>query len=136
MCAKPRNEYGFDDRIGLWSFTLERFAKRSNIRTGTVVGESLMLVDARAYREKIFNKDDAMRQLMWWFHTDARYRTNEQGVRIPCGQLVAGKWKFKATHGSRCPEAGQVLHYQHGDARPGDHTRSVSTHSYSDPMEQ
>ena len=52
VCAKPRNEYGFDGRIGLWSFTLERFAKRSDIRTGTVVGESLMLedvsVDARA----------------------------------------------------------------------------------------
>ena len=132
VCAKPRNEYGFDGRIGLWSFTLERFAKRSNIRTGTVVGESLMLedvsVDARAYREKIINKDgvfDAMRQRMWWFHSDARYRTNEQGVRIPCGQLVAGKWKFKATHGSRCPEAGQVLHYQHDGARP--HTERVNT---------
>ena len=118
-------------RIGLWTFTLERFAKRSSIRTGTVVGESLMLedvsVDARAYREKIINKDgvfDAMRQRMWWSHSDARYRTNEQGVRIPCGQLVAGKWKFKATHGSCCPEAGQVLHYQHDGARP--HTDRVN----------
>ena len=119
-------------RIDLWTFTLERFAKRSSIRTGTVVGESLILedvsVDARAYREKIINKDgvfDAMRQRMWWFHSDARYRTNERGVRIPCGQLVAGKWKFNATHGSRCPEAGQALHYQHDGARP--HTERVNT---------
>ena len=82
----------------------------------------------RAYREKIINKDgvfDAIRQRMWWFHSDARYRTNEQGVRIPCGQLVAGKWKFKATHGSCCPEAGQVLHYQHDGARQ--HTARVNT---------
>ena len=38
-------EYGFDGKVGLWSFTLERPAKRSNVRTGTVVGETMILED-------------------------------------------------------------------------------------------
>lgn len=131
VCAKPRSEYGFDGRIGLWSFTLERPAKRSNVRTGTVIGETLMLedvsVNATAYRQKIISKDgvfDSMRQRMWWFHEKARYRTDQNGVRVPCGQLVAGKWKFSATSGTRCPEAGQELRYQHDGARP--HTERVN----------
>ena len=130
VCAKPRSEYGFDGRIGLWSFTLERPAKRSDIRTGTVMGETMMLqdvtVDAKAYCEKLITKGgvfDAMRTRMWWFHKDARYRT-EDGVRVPCGSLVSGKWKFTKT-GTRCPEAGEVLHYQHDGARP--HTERVNT---------
>ena len=40
-------EYGFDGKVGLWSFTLERPAKRSNVRTGTVVGETMILEDVR-----------------------------------------------------------------------------------------
>ena len=61
VCARPRPEYGFDGKVGLWSFTLERPAKRSNVRTGTVVGETMILedvcVDAAVYRQKLIGKD-------------------------------------------------------------------------------
>ena len=43
VCARPRPEYNFDGKVGLWSFTLERPAKRSNIRTGAVVGETIFI---------------------------------------------------------------------------------------------
>ena len=36
VVARPRAKYGFDRKIGLWPFTLERKAKRSDARTGTV----------------------------------------------------------------------------------------------------
>ena len=50
-------EYGFDGKVDLWSFTLDRPAKRSNVRTGTVVGETMILedvrVDAAVYRQNV-----------------------------------------------------------------------------------
>lgn len=95
VCARPRPEYGFDGKVGLWSFTLERTARRSNIRTGTVVGETLILEDVRVdgttYRQKIVGKDGVfqqMREKMWWFHKDARYVTVD-GTRQPCGKRVS-----------------------------------------------
>ena len=82
----------FDGKVGLWSFTLERPAKRNNIRTGTVVGETIILedvrVDAVEYRTKVVAKGgvfEKMREVMWWFHTAARYKT-VAGVRAPCGK--------------------------------------------------
>ena len=82
VCARPRPVYGFDGKVGLWSFTLERPAKRNNIRTGTVVGETIILedirVDAVEYRTKVVAKGgvfEKMREVMWWFHTAARYKT-------------------------------------------------------------
>ena len=60
VCARPRPVYGFDGKVGLWSFTLERPAKRNNIRTGTVVGETIILEDVRVnaveYRTKVVAK--------------------------------------------------------------------------------
>ena len=92
VCARPRPVYGFDGKVGLWSFTLERPAKRNNIRTGTVVGETIILEDVRGdaveYRTKVVAKGgvfEKMRDVMWWFHTAARYRT----VRKNCQWQVA-----------------------------------------------
>ena len=130
VCARPRPEYNFDGKIGLWSFTLERPAKRSDVRTGTVVGQTMILEDvsvtAPEYRMKIVGKDgvfDSMRRSMWWFHKSARYEVSG-GVRVPCGKHVQGKWQFSKRKGTRCPEAGQPLHYQHDGARP--HTAQVN----------
>ena len=57
VCAHPRPEYGFDSKVGMFSFTRERLAKRSDVRTGTVVGETLVLEDvsvtAEEYRTKV-----------------------------------------------------------------------------------
>lgn len=135
VCARPRAEYAFDGKVGLWSFTLERPAKRSDIRTGTVVGETMILedvsVDAEAYRQKVICKDgvfDAMRQKMWWFHQDARFTTVD-GVRVPSGKLVSNKWQFTRRRGEKCPEAGQPLHYQHDGARP--HTAKTNTRAFA-----
>ena len=93
VCARPRPVYGFDGKVGLWSFTLERPAKRNNIRTGTVVGETIILEDVRVhaveYRTKVVAKGgvfEKMHEVMWWFHTAARYKT-VAGVRVPCGKL-------------------------------------------------
>ena len=93
VCARPRPVYGFDGKVVLWSFTLERPAKRNNIRTGNVVGETIILedvrVDAVEYRTKVVAKGgvfEKMREVMWWFHTAARYKT-VAGVRVPCGKL-------------------------------------------------
>ena len=129
VCARPRPEYNFDGKIGLWSFTLERPAKRSDVRTGTVVGQTMILEDvsvtAPEYRMKIVGKDgvfDSMRRSMWWFHKSARYEVSG-GVGVPCGKHVQGKWHFSKRKGTRCPEAGQPLHYQQDGARP--HTAQV-----------
>ena len=35
VCACPRPEHGLDGKVGMFSFTRERLAKRSDIRTGT-----------------------------------------------------------------------------------------------------
>ena len=65
VCARPRPEHNFDGKIGLWSFTLERPAKRSDVRTGTVVGQTMILEDvsvtAPEYRMKIVGKDGSVR---------------------------------------------------------------------------
>ena len=121
----------FDGKVGLWSFTLERPAKRNNIRTGTVVSETIILedvrVDAVEYRTKVVAKGgvfEKMREVMWWFHTAARYKT-VAGVRVPCGKIVSGKWRFSNSEGTKCPEAGTRLLYQHDGARP--HTARVNT---------
>ena len=37
---------------------------------------------------------------------------------------MQGKWQFSKRKGTRCPEAGQPLHYQHDGARP--HTAQVN----------
>ena len=54
--TKPRPEYSFDGKIGIWPFTVERVAKRSS-RTGNVAGVTMILedvkVDAVEYRKKI-----------------------------------------------------------------------------------
>lgn len=135
VCARPRPEYGFDGRIGLWSFTLERPAKRSNVRTGTVVGQTMVLEDVRvdsvAYRDKVIKKGgvfEAMRQKMWWFHRDARYKL-QNGKRVPCGDYVGAKWHFAKRGGTRCPEAGTALEYQHDGARP--HTSKENTRAFA-----
>ena len=124
VCARPRQEYVFDGKIGLWSFTLERPAKRSDVRTGTVVGQTMILEDvsvtAVEYRIKIVGKDgvfDSMRKSMWWFHKAARYEVVDGG-RVPCGKHVQGKWEFNKRTGTKCPEAGVPLLYQHDGARP------------------
>ena len=80
-----------------WVSGASRPAKRNNIRTGTVVGETIILedvrVDAVEYRTKVVAKGgvfEKMREVMWWFHTAARYKT-VAGVRVPCGKIVSGK---------------------------------------------
>ena len=135
VCARPRPVYGFDGKVGLWRFTLERPAKRNNIRTGTVVGETIILedvrVDAVEYRTKVVAKGgvfEKMREVMWWFHTAARYKT-VAGVRVPCGKIVSGKWRFSNNEGTKCPEAGTRLLYQHDGARP--HTARVNTQVFA-----
>ena len=124
VCARPRSLYGFDGKVCLWSFTLERPAKRKNIRTGTVVGETIILedvrVDAVEYRTKVAPKAgvfDKMREVMWWFHTAARYKTMA-GVRVPCRKIVSGKWRFSNNEGTKCPKASTRLLYQHDGDRP------------------
>lgn len=137
VCAKPRREYGFDGKVGIWSFTLERPAKRSNVKTGTVVGQTMILedvrVDATAYRQKIICKNgvfDCMRRKLWWFHKDARYKL-VGGVRTPDGKLTSsGEWRFEKSRGSQpCPEAGTELLYQHDGARP--HTARANERSFA-----
>ena len=135
VCARPRPFYGFDGKVGLWSFTLERPAKRNNIRTGTVVGETIILedvrVDAVEYRTKVMAKGgvfEKMRDVMWWFHTAARYKT-VAGVRVPCRKIVGGKWRFSNNEGTKCPEAGTQLLYQHDGARS--HTARVNTQVFA-----
>ena len=99
-------EYGFVGKADLWSFTLERPAKRSNVRTGTVIGETMILedvrVDAAVYRRKIIGKDcvfQLTRQKMWWVHKGARY-TTVRGTRVPCGTLSGDKRRFHAKQGA------------------------------------
>jgi len=70
-----------------------------------------------------------LRERMWWFHRDARFVDDDNGVRQPCGELVSGTWKFDASKGRPCPEAGQVLHYQHDGARP--HTAKSNARAFA-----
>ena len=98
VVARPRPEYDFDGKIGIWAFTLERLAKRSCKRTGTVAGETVIIedvkVNAEVYREKVVGKGgvfEKMREKMWSFHKDS-------------GE----------------PQAGKELYYQHDGARVHD----------------
>jgi len=93
--------------IGIWPSTVERVAKRSCRRTGTVAGATMILedvkVDAEEYRKKITMSGgvfDCMRQKMPW---------------------------FKA--GSGKPEAGCVLYMQQDGARP--HTTDANLQHFA-----
>ena len=98
VIAKLRPEYSFDGKVGIWSFTRLRKAKRSVKKTGTVAGETDILesvsVTAEEYRHVVLKRGgvfDTLRQKMWWFARDADTRT---------------------------PEAGCTLFYQHDGASP------------------
>ena len=102
VTALPRAEYQFDGKIGIWPFAVQRKAKRSDSRAGTVAGETDVLesvvVNAEEYRKVMLKKNgvlDTMREKMWWFKV-----------------------------GSGKPEAGEVLYYQHDGARS--HTAKVN----------
>ena len=78
VTAKPRPEYSFDGKVGIWSFTRLRKAKRSVKKTGTVAGETDIFesvsVTAEEYRHVMLKRGgvfDALRQKMWWFARDA-----------------------------------------------------------------
>ena len=88
-----------------------------------VVGETIVLenvsVTAEEYRTKLIVVFQSMCEKMWWFHADARYTISEaESVRVPCGKLQGGKWKFSKTAWTRCEEAGTEFFYQHNGARP------------------
>ena len=94
--ARPRPEYNFDGKIGIWHFAKVRKAKRSHKATGTVKGVTDIMetytVDAKVYREVITGKEsvmEAIREKMWWYKK-----------------------------GSGKPEAGQQIWLQHDGARP------------------
>ena len=48
VVTRPRPEYDFDGKIGMWPFTVERLAKRSDQRTGTVAGVSVIIETRRS----------------------------------------------------------------------------------------
>ena len=58
--ARPRPEYGFDGKIGLWFFGITRKAKKSHASTGTIKGVTDILetvtVDAKEYRKKVLGR--------------------------------------------------------------------------------
>ena len=104
--ARPRPEYNFDGKIGIWYFAVERKAKRSHKATGTIKGVTDILetytVNAEVYRKLIISKGgvmEAIREKMWWFKK-----------------------------GSGKPEAGQEIWLQHDGARP--HTAKVNEREY------
>ena len=107
VTARPREEYQFDGKIGVWPFTITSFVKRSDSRTGTVAGEMQVFesvtVNADEYRSVLLKKDGvlaAIREKMWWYRRES-------------GQ----------------PEAGQVIYYQHDGARP--HTAAVNERQWA-----
>ena len=55
----------FEEKIGVWPFTITRFAKRSESRTGTVAGETQVLesvtVNADEYRSILLKKGRSSR---------------------------------------------------------------------------
>ena len=111
VCARPRQEYAFDGKIGLWSFTLELPAKWRDVRTGT---EDVSVTAAEFYI-KIVGMDGVFdSKSMWRFHKAARYKVVDgvDGVRMPCGKHVLGKWEFSKRKGTKCREAGMPLFYQ------------------------
>ena len=67
---------------------------------------------------------------LWWFHADGRYTVSEvESVRVPCGKLQGGKWKFAKTAGTRCEQAGTELFYQYDGTSP--HTAKQNARSFS-----
>ena len=71
VTARPRAEYNFDGKLGIWPFTLTRTAQRSDKRTGTVAGVTEIVqtvtVTADEYRRVMLMKDgvfDAIREKM------------------------------------------------------------------------
>jgi hypothetical protein len=104
--TRPRPDHDFDGKIGIWPFAVERLAKRSNKKTGTVAGVTVMIedvkIDAAVYLDMIVGKGgvfEMMRKKMHWFHKNS-------------GE----------------PEAGQPLYYQHDGARP--HTAKANQEAY------
>eukprot|EP00117_Sycon_ciliatum_P044524 scpid94515/ scgid32113/ len=108
VTAKPRAEYGFDGKVGMWPFTVVRKAKRSHAKTGTVAGETDIIesvtVTAEEYRHTMLKKNGVfckLREKMWWFGKNAG-----------------------------TPEAGTTLYYyQHDGARP--HTAKANEAHWS-----
>ena len=105
------------------------------MRTGTVVDETIILEDVRVnaveYCAKVAAKGgvfEKMRDVMWWFHTAAIYKT-VAGVRVPCGKIVSGKLRLSNNERTKCPEAGTQLLYQQNAARP--HTARVKTQVFA-----
>ena len=97
--ARPRPEYNFDGKIGIWEFSEIVHTRNGDEKVLNIS------VNADVYRAKIVSKGgvfEAMRAKMWWFHKDAT---------MP--------------DGSATPEAGQPLYYQHDGARP--HTAKKNT---------
>ena len=96
VTAKPRPEYQFDGKVGIWPFTLTRKAQRSVKKADTVAGQTDILesvsVTAEEYR---------------------KFMLRAGGVFDKCG---AKMWWYK--RGSGQPEAGRTLYYQHDGASP------------------
>ena len=64
--------YGYNDKVGMFSIIRECLAKRSDVCTGTLVGETIVLEDvsvAAEYRQQYFSVNA---RKLWWFHADAR----------------------------------------------------------------
>ena len=47
--ARPRPEYDFDGKIGIYPFAIERLAQRNNKRTGTKAGETVIVEDVKVF---------------------------------------------------------------------------------------
>ena len=109
--ARPRPEYEFDGKVGIFFFGFKRKAKRGNKLTGTIAGVTDILedikVDAHVYRAVLLGQQ----------HADMSQYKNA-GIM----QAIEEKmWWFKAgaTHnGAPCPEAGTKLWVQHDGAKP------------------
>ena len=95
--ARPRPEYNFDGKIGIWFFAVDRKAKRSNKKTGTVAGVTDVLesltVNAEEYRKtmcgshgvfaKIREKMPWMRgKTLWLQHDGAGAHTAKKNDAI------------------------------------------------------
>ena len=94
--ARPRPEYNFDGKIGIWYFANVRKAQRSHASTGTVKGVTDILeaysVTADVYCDLVVGKGgimEAVREKMWWYKK-----------------------------GSGKPEAGKTIWIQQDGARP------------------
>ena len=57
VTARPRTEYRFDGKIGIWPFTVERKALRSDKRTGTVAGQTTIIESVTVTAEE-YSKGD------------------------------------------------------------------------------